>query len=462
MYRGFWYAQALDRESALSPSLQTTVNADVCIIGGGYLGLWSAIRLKKSNPSMDIIIIEQDRCGSGASGRNGGFVNNWWPKYLSLVDICGEQEARRICKAAESAIDEMGDFCREHHIDAQFRKDGLLWGASNKRQLDSWLGLTQELEKYHVNPFKIIDPQELCQRSGSPRFLAGVYDPNAATVQPALLARGLRRVALEMGVTIYEKTPMLHLQRSEVPEVHCEKGKVIAKKVVIAMNAWGAQFPELRRMIMVMSSDMVATTPAKKRLDEIGFRGGECVMDSRTILNYWRNTPDGRIVFGKPLGEFAFGGKIGDLYERPSPAATGVEAEMRRFYPQLEDVPVVSSWTGPLDRAMKGLPNFGHLGGHQHIIFGIGFSGNGVGTTVFASRIIKSLVEDADDEWSKCGLVEQKMKLLPPEPFRYIGAHWVRDALVRKESLEDFDQDAGVMTNLLARMAPAGYAPKKK
>jgi hypothetical protein len=111
---------------------------------------------------------------------------------------------------------------------------------------------------------------------------------------------------------------------------------------------------------------------------------------------------------------------------------------------------------------MKGLPNFGHLGGHQHIIFGIGFSGNGVGTTVFASRIIKSLVEDADDEWSKCGLVEQKMKLLPPEPFRYIGAHWVRDALVRKESLEDFDQDAGVMTNLLARMAPAGYAPKKK
>ena len=462
MYRGFWYAEALDRESALSPALEENIQADICIIGGGYLGLWSAIRLKKANPNKRIVIIEQDRCGSGASGRNGGFVNNWWPKYLSLVEICGEKEARRICQAAESAIDEMGEFCKEHNIDAQFRKDGLLWGASNKRQLDSWLGLTVELEKYNLNPFKIISQQELQKRSGSKRFLAGVYDPNAATVQPALLARGLRRVALDKGVIIYEKSPMTRLERSKEPVVHTEKGKVQAKKVVIAMNAWGAQFPELRRMIMVMSSDMVATAPAKEKLDRIGFSGGECIMDSRTILNYWRNTPQGRVVFGKPLGEFAFGGKIGDLYERPSPAADGVEAEMRSFYPELNDVPVISSWTGPLDRAMKGIPNFGHLGGHKNIIFGIGFSGNGVGTTVFASRIIQSLAEDANDEWSNCGLVEQKMKLLPPEPFRYIGAHWVRDALVRKESLEDFDQDASVITNILASMAPAGYAPKKK
>lgn len=462
MYRGFWYAEALDRESALSPALEGSTQADICIIGGGYLGLWSAIRLKKANPNKSIVIIEQDRCGSGASGRNGGFVNNWWPKYLSLVEICGEKEALRICQAAESAIDEMGEFCKEHNIDAQFRKDGLLWGASNKRQLDSWLGLTVELEKYNLNPFKMITQQELQKRSGSKRFLAGVYDPNAATVQPALLARGLRRVALEMGVIIYEKSPMTRLERCKEPVVHTEKGKIQAKKVVIAMNAWGAKFPELRRMIMVMSSDMVATAPAKARLDHLGFSGGECVMDSRTILNYWRNTPQGRVVFGKPLGEFAFGGKIGDLYERPSPAADGVEAEMRSFYPELNDVPVISSWTGPLDRAMKGIPNFGLLGGHKNIIFGIGFSGNGVGTTVFASRIIQSLAEDANDEWSNCGLVEQKMKLLPPEPFRYIGAHWVRDALVRKESLEDFDQDAGVITNILASMAPAGYAPKKK
>ncbi|WP_371764807.1 NAD(P)/FAD-dependent oxidoreductase [Massilia sp.] len=462
MYRGFWYAQALDRDSALAPPLEETIQADVCIIGGGFLGLWSAIRLKKDNPAVSVALIERDRCGAGASGRNGGIATNWWAKYLSVMSICGESEARRICEAAESAIDEIGEFCSEHNIDAQFRKDGWLWTASNERQINSWRVLTESLDKHRANPFRPLTPGQVRERTGSPRTLAGIFDPNAATVQPAMLARGLRRVALELGVRIFEKTPLTNLERGANPVVHTPKGRVKAKKVVVAMNAWGAQFPELRRMIAIMSSDMVATAPVKSRLDAIGFSRGECMTDSRTVLNYWRNTPDGRIVFGKPLGQFAFAGRIGDLYERPTPAADKVAAEMRRFYPQLADVPVVSSWTGPIDRAMKGLPNFGYLGGHRNIVFGIGFSGNGVATTVFASRIIKSLVLEANDEWARCGLVEQTMKLLPPEPFRFVGAHLVRDALVRKESLEDYGRDAGLLTNRLVAMAPAGYVPAKK
>ncbi|AHL74378.1 aminophosphonate oxidoreductase [Stutzerimonas stutzeri] len=462
MYRGFWYAQALDRESHLAPPLEGNDQADVCIIGGGFLGLWSAIRLKQAHPDWRIVVIERDRCGAGASGRNGGIATNWWAKYLSVMSICGEKEAHRICMAAESAIDEIGSFCREHGIDAQYRKDGWLWTASNKRQVNSWKILTDSLERHGVNPFQTLTPEQVRQRTGSPRMMGGIFDPNAATVQPAMLARGLRRVALELGVCIYEKTPLTNLERSDVPVVHTERGKIQAKKVVVAMNAWGAQFPELRRMIAIMSSDMVATAPVKERLDQMGFSGGECITDSRTVLNYYRNTTEGRIVFGKPLGQFGFAGKIGDLYERPSPAADKVTEEMRSFYPQLADVPIVSNWTGPIDRAMKGLPNFGRLGGHPNIVFGIGFSGNGVATTVFASRIIKSLVEEANDEWANCGLVNQKMQLFPPEPFRFVGAHLVRNALVRKESLEDHDQDAGFLTNQLAALAPAGYVPAQK
>ena len=185
MYRGFWYVQALESDCALAPPLESSTQADVCIIGGGFLGLWSAIRMKKGNPALDIVIIEKDRCGSGASGRNGGLANNWWAKYLSLMSICGEGEARRICEAAESAIDEIGDFCRAHDIDAQYRKDGWLWTASNRRQHNSWLVLTESLEHYDANPFRPIDPEEARQKSGSPRILSGIFDPNAATVQPA-------------------------------------------------------------------------------------------------------------------------------------------------------------------------------------------------------------------------------------------------------------------------------------
>lgn len=461
MYYGFWYAEALDQESALAESLQGDTTADVCIIGGGFLGLWSAIRMKKANPSLDIALIEKSRCGSGASGRNGGLANNWWAKYLSLLELCDESEARRICEAAESAIDEIGEFCREHQVDAQFRKDGWLWTASNPKQHNSWLVLTENLEKHNANPFSEISPEAAREKAGSPRILSGIFDPNAATVQPALLARGLRRVAIELGVRIYENTPLTNLERSSPPIVHTPKGKIKAQKVVIAMNAWGAQFPELKRMIVVMSSDMVATAKMKTELDATGMRDGVCVTDSRTVLNYWRNTPDGRIVFGKPLGKFAFASKIGDLYDRPCPAVDGVAREFHSFYPSLSHVPIVSSWTGPLDRAMKGLPKFGYLNDHPDIIYGIGFSGNGVAPTVFASRIIKSLVEGANDEWSQCALVVQKMKKLPIEPFRYVGARLVRDALVRKESLEDENKNAGPVTNFLCSLAPAGYVPKK-
>jgi len=461
VYRGFWYAQALDQDGVLAPPLQETTQADVCIIGGGYLGLWSAIRLKKAQPTLDIVVIEKDRCGSGASGRNGGLAHNWWAKYLSLVSICGEAQARRLCDATVAAIDEIGEFCREHQVDAQYRKDGWLWMASNRKQHNSWRVLTDSLDKYGVNPFREITPDAARDMSGSPRALSGIFDPNAATVQPALLARGLRRVALELGVRIYEKTPLVRLERSTPPVVHTPNGQIRAQKVAIAMNAWGAQFPELKRMVAVMASSLVATAPVQDRLDAAGLKDGVGITDSRVVLNYWRNTPDGRLVFGRSLGPFAYASKIGNLFDRPSTAAQEASAELRSFYPQLADVPVISSWMGPIDRSMKSLPNFGYLGGHRDIVYGIGFSGNGVGPTVFCSRIIQSLVMQANDEWANCGLINQKIKRMPPEPFRFIGGHMVRSALVRKETLEDQNRDAGAWTNFLCSLAPAGYVPKQ-
>jgi putative aminophosphonate oxidoreductase len=461
-YRGFWYAQALDQDSHVTAPLTNDISADICIIGGGYLGLWSAIRLKKEQPELDIVIIERDLCGAGASGRNGGVATNWWAKFLSVRKLCGHDEAMRICKAAESAIDEIGEFCQSNGIDAQYRKDGWIWSASSKKQLGSWDTLLEALDEYGVNPFTVLKAGEAQARTGSPKNIAGIFDPNAATVQPAMLARGLRRHALDLGVRIFEKSPMTELERGHPPVVRTEKGSVRSKKVVIAMNAWGAIFPELRRNIALVSSDMVATAKAPQRLKEIGFTGGECMTDSRVVLNYYRNTPEGRVVFGKPLGKFGFGGRVGDIYECPTPAAKGVTDAFHAIYPNLSDLPIVSTWTGPIDRTMSGLPTFGHLAGHPDIVYGIGFSGNGVGTTVFASRIISSLVQDKNDEWSKCGLVETRIQRFPIEPFRYVGGYMVRDALVRKEAAEDDGKTPGPVTRYLASLAPAGYVPTKK
>lgn len=461
-YRGFWYTQALDYDNEVSASLKSDIEADVCIIGGGYLGLWTAIRLKRENSGLKVVVIERDLCGGGASGRNGGVATNWWGKFLSVRKLCGHDEALRICTEAQSAIDEIGEFCQAHGVDAQYRKDGWIWSASSEQQLGSWDTLVESLNEYGVNPFVELAPGEAQARTGSPRNIAAIYDPNAATIQPAMLARGLRRHALELGVEIYEHTPMKKVERSKLPIVHVEHGSVKAQKVVIAMNAWGALFPELRRNIALVSSDMVATAKAPERLKKIGFTGGEGMTDSRVVLNYYRNTPEGRVVFGKPLGKFGFAGRVGDIYEGPSPAEKEVTEAFHKIYPNLTDIPIVSSWTGPIDRAMNGLPTFGHLGGHENIVYAIGFSGNGVATTVFASRIVASLVLEKNNEWSRCGLVDTKIKRFPIEPFRFIGGYMVRDALVRKEALEDENKKAGWVTRRLAGLAPAGYVPTKK
>ena len=461
-YRGFWYAQALDYDAHVTPSLTTDIEADVCIIGGGYLGLWTAIRLKRENAELKVVIIERDLCGSGASGRNGGIATDWWGKFLSVRKLCGHEEALRICSAAESAIDEIGEFCKQNGIDAQYRKDGWIWSASSEKQLGSWDVLVDSLNQYKVNPFVELAQGESQSRTGSPRNIAAIFDKNAATVQPAMLARGLRRHALSLGVNIYENSAMKQLERSKIPIVHTEQGSVKAEKVVVAMNAWGAIFPELRRNIALVSSDMVATAQVPERLKQIGFVGGECMTDSRVVLNYYRNTPDGRVVFGKPMGKFGYAGRVDDIYECPTPAVKSVTKAFQEIYPNLNDVPIISSWTGPIDRAMSGLPTFGHLGGHANIVYAIGFSGNGVGTTVFASRIVASLVLEKNDEWSQCGLVDTKIKRFPIEPFRYIGGYMVRDALVRKEAFEDRNRNAGPITSFLASLAPAGYVPTKK
>lgn len=461
-YRGYWYAEALDYDSHVAPALTTSIDADVCIIGGGYLGLWTAIRLKRENADLKVVVVERDLCGGGASGRNGGVVTNWWAKFLSLVKVCGRDEAFRICKAAESAIDEIGEFCEQNGIDAQFRKEGWIWSASSEKQRGSWDILIESLKEYNIDHYVPLDSNEAQARTGSPRNLEAIFDPNAATVQPAMLARGLRRHALDIGVEIYEKTPMTSLERSKTPVVHVEQGTVRAQKVVVAMNAWGAIFPELRRNIAVVSSDMIATAKVPERLKKIGFTGGEAMTDSRVVLNYYRNTPEGRVIFGKPLGKFGLAGRVGDIYEGPTPAVNEITKAFHEIYPNLADVPIISSWTGPIDRSMSGLPTFGHLGGHENIVYAIGFSGNGVGTTVFASRIVNSLVLEKNDEWSRCGLVDTKIKRFPIEPFRYMGGHMVRDALVRKEAFEDRDQTASWLTRRLAALAPAGFAPTKK
>ena len=293
--RSLWLQEALGGAEEDAPRLEGDEKADVCIVGGGYTGLWTAIRLKEHDPALDVVLVEGDVCGGGPSGRNGGFVLSWWAKFAKLEHIVGADEALRLCRASAGAVEAIGGFCSANGIDAHFRHDGWLWAATSAAQIGAWEETVAAIERHGEQVFERLEPEEVARRAGSPTHLAGVLEQSGATVQPALLARGLRRVALERGVRIFERSPMTRLERSRPPRVHTPGGIVTAERVVLAMNAWLAQIGELSRSIFVLASDMVATERVPERLAEIGLtrrRRDLRLAPARQLLPHHARRPD--------------------------------------------------------------------------------------------------------------------------------------------------------------------------
>jgi putative aminophosphonate oxidoreductase len=458
-HRSFWL-QEVAGDAPDAPALEADARADVAILGGGYVGLWTALRIKELEPSRDVVILEQDICGGGASGRNGGFVLSWWSKLSSLVSLCGAADALSVARGSEAAISEIRDFCGEHAIDARFRQSGWLWTATSKAQLGAWDGVLAAAEKLGVEPFRRLAPEEVARRSGSDAHRAGVFDPSAATVQPAALVRGLRRAALEAGVRIFEKTRVRSFSRERPVVVQTERGRLTAEKLVIAANAWAAAISELSRAIVAITSDMVVTAPVPDRLAEIGWTGGECVTDSQMMVDYYHATREGRVAFGKGGWGIAYGGRIGPDFDRNAGRSRTVAADLRRYYPELRDVAITHDWSGPIDRTPNSLPLLGQLGGRPQILYGVGWSGNGVGPSRIGGRILASLVLEKDDDWSRHPLVGRSVGRFPPEPIRWIGAHVVRSAVARKERAEIEDRRPSPFDVALSRLAPAGLEDK--
>ena len=353
----------------------------------------------------------------------------------------------------------IGAFCEANGIEAGYHRDGYLWAATNPAQIGAWNSTIEALDAVGEHPFDVWSPEEVARRSGSPVHLAGVFEPSGAVVQPALLARGLRRVALARGVRIFERSPVTSFRDGAALTAG---GSVAAERVVLATNAWAVKAPEVRKRILVVGSDIVATPPIPERLAEIGWKDGLAISDSRLLVHYHRTTDDGRIAFGKGGGALAYGARVGPAFDGASRRTREVERHFRRLYPALRDVPVVRSWTGPIDRSRSGLPFFGPLPGRMRALVGVGYSGNGVGPSYLGGRILASLALERDDEWSRCGLVGvPPARAFPPEPVRFVGGHVVLRAIRRAERLQDEGRPPDALTMRLVRLAPAGLVPTK-
>ena len=452
----------MTEDAAPAATLLEDTRAGLCIVGGGFTGLWTAILAKQRRPDLDIVLLEADVCGGGASGRNGGCVSTWSTRFFTLRRLFGDAEAIRLVQASEKAVVDIERFCADHGIDCEWRRDGTLFTATSGAQVGASDAVMAALSQRGICTWTRLDSEEVQRRAGSRAHLEGWFSPVAATLHPGKLVRGLRRVAMNLGVRVHEHTPMLRIEHGAPAAVRTPQGRVRADSIVIAINAWMAStFREFARTIAIVSSDMVITEPAPAQLAATGLDGGISVMDSRTFVHYYRSTTDGRLMLGKGGNTFAFGGRMLRVFDEPSPYRELLAARLQEFMPQLSRVPIAASWNGPSDRSVTGLPFFGRLQQARNVFYGFGYSGNGVGPCHIGGTLLASLALGQDNEWTRSPLARGPLGKFPPEPMRYAGSILVRNAIRRKERAEDAGRRPSALDARLSQFAAAaGKADK--
>jgi glycine/D-amino acid oxidase-like deaminating enzyme len=424
--------------------------ADVVIVGGGFTGLWTAYFLTEADPNLGIVILEQDICGGGPSGRNGGFASGWWDELDSLETLYGTADAVRACRAISASIDGIGDFCRAHGIDAWYTRAGYVFAATSPHhealceemvRCAREAGVSEEMRR--------LSADEVEARCASPAFRSGAFMRDGASVHPALLARGLRRVLLERGVAIHEGTEVTRLDGGPPTVATTHKGSARAPHAVLAVNAWATAWPQLKRHVVAWSSYIVLTAPAPDRIAQIGWTGGELITDLRTSVRYFRTTRDGRIAFGGGGGRAA--GRITDIFTRDTRAVMEAAEGFRRLFPSFEDVPLVDAWGGPIDVSPTHLPVFGSLD-PGNVFYALGYTGNGVAPSHLAGKVLADLIRGADTDAARLPMVNRKPKLFPPEPLRSIGAAVVRRAIIAKDTAEEQGRHPNPIASAIARL----------
>ena len=433
-----------------APTLDRDATADVVIVGGGYTGMWTAWFLKERDPSLDVVLVERDICGGGPSGRNGGFVNGLYDEADLLIERHGEH-GRRTVETAGRSIDEIGAWCRDAGVDAWYTSAGDLGVSTNPAHDAVARETVAEAECLGFGRiYRPLAADGVRERFDSPVARTGFLVTHAATVQPARLARGLRRALIERGVRIFERTPVLRFDPRR-PAVETPRGTVRAGRAILGLNAWARTLREFRRSLLVRGTYIVMSAPAPERLEAIGWTGGEGVYDLRTALHYLRPTPDGRIAFGGSSLRVTGNRADSPRYGFDADAAATLVRDFRRWFPAFDGVPLETAWGGPIDVAGLHLPFFGTLpGGVTH--YGLGFTGNGVGPCHLGGKILSGLALGAEDEVTTLPISDGDRVRFPPEPVFSIGERIVSRAIVRRDDQLDAGRSPGRMTDVLAHL----------
>ena len=422
------------------PPLTQSISTDLLVIGAGFAGLWTALLAKEENPSREIVLLEAGEVASGASGRNGGFMDASithgflnglarWPKEIARLHALGKKNLNEI----EWTIKRLG-------IECDYQCTGEIDIATEPYLLQKFKEFMDLAKQYDV-PFQYLDHEQMQTIVKSPLFLRGLKRPDCALLNPAQFAWGLRKACLDLGVHLYENTLVTRLEEEPLTVLaHTPHGQVHARRVALATNAYPPLLKRILYYVIPVYDYVLMTeplTPAQR--DSIGWHGREGLSDGNNQFHYFRTTVDGRILWGGYDAVYHWNNGFGPhLENRPASFARLAEHFFQAF-PQLEGIRFTHAWGGAIDTCSRFSPFWG-TAHHGKTTYTMGYTGLGVAATRFGAQVMLDILDNKKTERSELEMVRTRPLPFPPEPLRSIGIHlsrWSLDQADRNQGKEN-------------------------
>ena len=381
------YYAATANDDTRHPELEGEISADVCVIGGGFTGISAALHLAERG--YDVVLLEGERIGWGASGRNGGQICTAYNKSMGDIEgLVGKQGAEAMWDVEVASKDMIRDRVERHNIDCD-----LTWGylhAATKPSHMPWCRETHdEWERYGYTDTAVYDKAELEQRLGSKIYHGALWEGNAGHLHTLNYALGLARAAKEAGVRIFENSKVTSVDKEPTPRITTAKGSVNAKFVVAAGNAYlGKLLPHLYHRVMPVSSFILATKPLGEDRARSLIRDDDAVCSSDNIVDYYRLSKDGRMLFG---------GRANYTGHAPADLFAYMRPRMLKVFPQLADAELDYAWGGNLAITLDRLPHVGSMDGK--IFFAHGYSGHGVALSGICGKLIAEAIAGTAEQF---------------------------------------------------------------
>jgi glycine/D-amino acid oxidase-like deaminating enzyme len=394
------------------------MTADVAIVGAGYTGLWAAHHLLRLEPSLQVVVLEAETAGWGASGRNGGWCSALFAQsWASLARRSSPAAALALRRALEATVADVGAWCEEYDVDAGFSRGGTITVARNPGQLNRLQAGFEADRRWGGEDTRWLTAADVAGRVQVSRILGATWTPHCAAIQPAVLARALARVVESQGGLIAEQTRATTIAAGRVGT---DRGTVHARHVIRATEAYTADLPGSHRDLVPLWSLVVATEPLPDSMwTRLGWEGRETVTDERHLLIYAQRSADGRIVFGGRGAPYRLGSSTaGSVRHRRTFAA--IERAMRELFPALRDVTVSHRWSGVLGVPRDWSPSIG-WDAAQGIGQAGGYVGDGVGCAALAGHTLAELVLGKDTDRTRLPWVNHRSRRWEPEPLRWLG-----------------------------------------